>query len=141
MTAPVFSPNFKSPSPQRIFPGEYLPGIKGKHKTVPKEKPPGVAREAESVSSMNLAMKREGEPHIRNQDGELTKGLEEELISLAAVGSTPCPGSCLHGHSSPYEVRLPPGMSCSSKTWGKNGNHGPPLAPTGSSLLSAQETT
>ena len=53
--------------PQRICPGGHLQGTEGKDKIVPKEKPPGLAREAESIPSMNLAMKLEVEPRMRNQ--------------------------------------------------------------------------
>lgn len=45
-----------------------MQGIEEKDKTAPKEKPsPGLAREARSAPSMNLAMKLEAEPHFRNQ--------------------------------------------------------------------------
>lgn len=70
---------------------------------MPKEKPPGLAREAESIPRMNLAMKLEGEPHMRNQVN-------------AESEQSPCP--CLRGSS----IQAPTsryGMGSSPKVTGQ----------------------
>ena len=67
----------------------------------PRRSPPGLAREAKSAPSMNLAMKLEAEPHFRNQ-----VNAERDRAVALHVSKRPCP--CLRGPAPPVQAPASP---------------------------------